>query len=577
MLVFNKTKAIPLSQLMLPKDKALSNAWKPDRQADWGLLTAFAIECTSDKFKRGEFDNIIEAFNYLANFRRVIGAILGHHSHSGMLRTSGASTPITNHEDSPYKDMYLEFCSLLERAQSDPGNLQEGIVTLRGLDISNQVFNRSAIVSTNNGYQIHHSAAGKQSLDLANDYFVKLKKNHDLSIEDKQVNTEAVLFYVSDSMPCVRGSAAVAMMLFYALEDAFTGNIRYMGHLDSLYGNRQGVTPDLAAMVSPSLSDFQAYLRKCNYDPDVKVVKPAVPLDDMMSSEKLLQDLMSMQVEAKRYDELLKKHCDFESLKFGLMQWGDCFSFLITLVNEDNDNSNRLIQINGLKNAIAKAMSQRDPYLYRYFCEDLNDRTQWPAPLNFELASEEVKDLFNKNISKLSHILNLFFNAGISLSNSKDSRDFYTLSTMSQFKIKLTQQHELLSYAIAEDAVRKYPQFPRALDILIEIVLEMDNLKNSLSKEAVVDQLFKKFYEKINGSTVSSQGQNKSFEEYIKGTQAWGVNVQKRSLNEIYDNLEEVKNGLYGYSAFQPILKLNQANLARLNDAINSPKNKAKP
>ncbi len=561
MLFYKKLKEVPISELMLPRDKSLESYWGKAKQQQWGQLTGFAIERASEKFKNGDFDSITDAFNYLAKFRTLIGALLNHDKDVGVLRDrgEGAFTPITEHEESPYKEMYAEFHSMFENAKSNQCDVEGEAVTFYGEDLSKAKFKRSTIESIDHGYKIYHPIDSRHSMTLANGFYQNLKSNNTLNIQEKQYNIEAILFHVCDCMPCIRGSSAVAIMLFYALEDAYTSNIRCINQLKSKYGNIQGVTPDIAAMLCLTLSDFQDYLKTCNYDSEVKVIKSKTGNLLNISPQETLDLLRGLCDSLYTLDSKFRQFCGLGLYQFGYFDWEKIFTFLLKMAEDSKDDSIVLSQLKNIKTSLVQEISQRYPYMYLLLYKNLRiniNKNEWPIPTECTPPTEEYKTKLNDNLSVLNRIIRSFIDSVMSLPFSEEF----------DFCIALPRRYQddeeyFLSCALLDNAVKKSPSVTKELDYFIGIVVEMDALKGkSISQDEIVNQLFKKFYEHFY-ARAKEKKQEDCFEEYVKDSTPRVINQLKLFLNEMHEQLDKVKNGLNGLNAFQEILKLDQENL----------------
>lgn len=580
---------ITMDKLMLTKDAALAGGWDNAKQAQWGNLTAIAIKLTSQKFKRGEFKSMMEVLTYVAFLRSLIGAILNHSSKVGMLRTEAVSTPITEHPSSPYKLLFPEFKSWVELINENEKLIPGDAIQLSGKIVSddsnesNEVtYPRSKVMANSQGFQILHSPSGTEGMFNANLFFQALT-NKQLDQETKQKYIQAIYYYVLDTMPCERGSSAVSQMIYHALEDAYLGKISYLGKLTSQFGHSQGVTADLAAMLSHSFEEFRDYFIKNNIDSEIEVID--MPIADYLpaiSSTQLLKKIDAISVEVARYEKLRDVYTKVKEsgvMDFRQTDWSQQMTFLKSLV-EGAANVQELQQVQVLLQSLLEAISQRNGYLYHYFFNTLTDQTPWPkvtAQLPDNVTFEALAGGHRMLGSINTAVAELYSNVRISLLRIKG------VTNASLFKAQLgtgylpalapvpegTSDKDAVSlyFASFEDFIQKYPHYSEGLDYLVKLIQIIEaQSAQGLSREQIIEENFKRIYEEDLQLIPGDKRQ--PYAEFIKRTQSWGINIYKRPIARVYDNLAELKVGLLQLTSLKPLLKLKEGSpLAVLLDS----------
>lgn len=387
-------RTITSDKLMLSRQE-LAVSWGESKQKAWGQLTNAAILLTSNMIKKGQFDNMKNLHYHMVGLRQTIGAILNHDHNIGELRDKcRTETPIDRGDPtSPYRALYPEFQSWLTALKNSWFNrcnvsYEYGGITLMGTHaIVRSRYPRSTIrEQSSGGFVINHTDHRllPDIMEYADSHLQALMANPNMSPQEKRQHTEAIFFYLADGMPCSRGSAAIAQMLFFSVEDAFIGQMRCLNKLASQYGHNQGVTPDIAAMLSPTLPKFQAYLNDYIIDQGVTVTKCYPATEINVDSDILQQQLKSAKEASKT---LYKPSTDASVMhppgREPLKLVKESFAALYRITKKCKANRVQLELIHFFVKELIQSFSENHGNYYAQFYLLLSekDTSFWPNPI----------------------------------------------------------------------------------------------------------------------------------------------------------------------------------------------------
>lgn len=412
--------SISSEKIMLSRDQALQAAWGSDKQKEWGELTNMAILMTSDMLKKGKFKNITELYYQLVNERVLIGYLLKHPFEIGQAHARDMITDIS--KKGRYGNMYSEFASLVESLQEsnqDYFKIQGNSLQIMGVyedDSQEKVYARSKIEDyqgKKTAFRIWHVQDPSKHFYQAEKQFKKLTQEKQLSIEEKRACIEAIYYYLADAMPCKRGSAAIAEMLFYSLEDAFTDKMRYIGKMKS------EILPDLAAMLSPSLEDFRDYFNRNAVNSEIVVEKKTSEIEiELIPIEEFIREISEAKEKIEEYKALIEKNGVNDRNKIKVYQ-KQSLEKLITIFeyikNSVEKNKEDVVQVKYYQNLYrhVKDFFVSDFQCYYDFYSLVKDKN-WPPPVvhdyNDFISSRDLRyynQYFFQNLYKLERYYSL--------------------------------------------------------------------------------------------------------------------------------------------------------------------------
>ncbi len=550
-MLISRPQTIASDKLMLPKHQALAQAWDANKQQTWGELTGLAILMTSDMIKNNQFESIMELYKHMAGMRVLIGATLGHPPEVGKIGRGMARTPIENHPDSGYKDLHAEFKSWIELLRGNPTKdnvtVSDGRVTLTGhahtsTKDDSLPYTRSSIEGDEKFY-IFHSQDQNVLIKLANDAFLRLNEDPTISNREKQKLIEAIYFYLADAMPCARGAGSIAQMLFYALEDAHIGQMRYLGKMGSQFGHEQGVTPDIAAMLSPALEDFQSYLNEHVIDPGIKVIKQDfVATPEALSLDELLEHVNRTAKLLSEYAATLQYNAVGNVQRAAIEPMSRAFAFLKALIEKSSENPSQVAMLQlyliKLKQQLANNQACY-PQLYQL----IEDKKHWPAPEPKAFESMPDGDR-NEALDKVRSVVGRIHDYCSAVgylygwnSNTHHVATHYTAKKISSVAYAFKSENEFGThdlnqcFSIFEQLIADQPPFGRGVNEVIDILLMIDEDKKQSIPQAQTEQ---KIYEKLCKPLDTPQDKLNPF--YVRDT--------KNFITKLYEESEVAKQEL---------------------------------
>lgn len=559
---------------MLPKHQALSMAWGASKQQTWGELTNLSILLTSKMLKEGKFEDIKQLYTHIAGMRTTIGAILGHSPAVGKIGRSIALTPIENHPDSGYKDLHAEFASWVEHLRQS-ATKEENItvdknsaVTLTGTfnhsdEDKPQEYTRSTVFGSE-AFNISHSQDQGILLHLANENFKRLDEE-DLDNQAKQKCIENIYFYLADAMPCARGAGSIAQMLFYALEDAHTGKMRYLGKMASQFGHAQGVTPDIAAMLSPTVEEFRTYLNNYVIEPDIVVTKKLLELEaEAMEPAEFLKTLEASKQALEKFLKTLKRDSFGDIQRKTVESMLNAFKFLYELAEKTQSDPQQLQKLQFIFTKIKQSLAGNE-VCYLQFYTMLDNKVGWPEPQfkDYGLMPND-RDQYLQSIQdatwKVHYLCSTIGELYEWTSDTHHRATHYTAKEVvlitEDFQSKgKRRDYDLRQYLAALEYLinNQKSGFGKGIDEIIDIIVRIDEDKNNfVPKEQTIAKLYRAVCDRFPTELQEDDFQKKQVQE---------------CLESFYENSDKIKSDLKSFAPVLDSLQLKNENAVELIQA----------
>ena len=346
-------------------------------------------------------------------------------------------------------------------------------------------------------------------------------------------------------MPCVRGSSSIMQILYYALEDAYLGKINYLGKMASKFGYNQGVTPDLAAMLSPSVEDFIDYVDTYVMDPSVvvrKLPEDERTLQEGIPSQKLEEVLTKIKGQLETYYPFKKGKFDHNRMQYQSNAWIDNLTFLQFLLRDNGGNPKAVLRIKSMLDSLVGALIRGNPPRYQIFYEQLPDKGLWPAPKvlpHHPLESE--KDDYLQAFKQLTHALSEY---GIACNQIQDqgiksSHYYQGSSTVRKMKAAATNPKgvsSLLAECIDHLSDNKR-ETSRLLDEYIQIMLMIEqDVAKKIPMEVTIEALLDRMVVNIE--------KEYGLQKKVDINKTKNLDTLRKSLEVLYNQSSQLRKSL---------------------------------
>lgn len=388
-------KSLSAELLLINPSLALQQSYQVEKQQDWGKFTYLCILLAQNQLKQNKIKTLMELFNLIADCRSLIGAILSHDKGTGKPRQGIAWTPILSNPYSPYCDQLPEFKAWYLQLKQLSQKTEKSI-KLKGQLIheeKNIEYDRSTVTQEGeNHFTLFHNPSIGSTIFQAQSAFARLfALNSDLMESEREVKIREllnqILFFTADAMLYNRGTPSIAQQAYHALEYYFFSSYSYFNKPRSKYQHTEGLSFDLAAMLSSDFTDFNDYLMKNIIDPSVKV-KP-VTLEEIQKAAKF---------NGRTKDELLdfitrlKTHLIAIESQYHLYhpfiyslqaqqckRYSEGFQLLNNLIEKKGEDEFNLAILQMFFERLLLAI-QQDHTFYPDFYKKLADKSIWPEP-----------------------------------------------------------------------------------------------------------------------------------------------------------------------------------------------------